>query len=126
MPTKAIRVASTRPSSRSLPEAILAPPPWGQSDYNATTHVAVPDDEGNFTIDGTAFAGSRGRVRLVRVNANGWARFSEDVGSNYTRDARGVVSLRPFDLTHQQTDANDGPDNAYMVPPIKPCPCGAH
>ncbi len=67
--------------------------PEGGSDYDATTHVAVPDGEGRFTIDCTAFHGERGQVRLVRVHANGWASFKEDLHLDYTRDAEGVLTL---------------------------------
>ena len=93
--------------------------PEGGSDYNATTHAAVPDEQGRFSIDCTAFAGKKGRMRLVRVHANGWARFSEDIGMDYQRDEAGQVTVtRP--LLEKQRAAIDG---ISRVPSAVMCPC---
>ena len=46
--------------------------PAGGGDYNATTQVAVPDDDGRFSIDCTALTRAKdGELRLVACHANG-------------------------------------------------------
>lgn len=93
--------------------------PEGGSDYNATTHATVPDKQGRFSIDCTSFAGKKGRLRLVRIHANGWSRFSEDIGMDYERDEAGQVTVTPPRL-EQQRAAIDG---GSMPPSSVMCPC---
>ncbi|MGB0768053.1 MAG: glycosyl hydrolase, partial [Phycisphaeraceae bacterium] len=81
--------------------------PEGGSDYNATSHAAVTDNDGRFTIDCTSFAGKQGRIRLVAIHANGWSRFSEDVGVNYTRDIHGKIGLDESALNSRKMDFGD-------------------
>lgn len=98
--------------------------PEGGRDYDATAHVAVPDADGGFTLDCTAFAGTRGQIRLVRVHANGWAQFKEDMHLDYTRDGDGRLDVtRPERLGEAPND----PDAVYGTPPVEdappePCP----
>jgi hypothetical protein len=48
--------------------------PMGGSDYDATTTTAVPDKNGNFTLDCQALApGRTGELRVVYLQANGQA-----------------------------------------------------
>ena len=116
---KGVRVSGKITNEGSIPvhAVVVYVDPEGNSDYNATTHVAVPDKEGRFTIDCSTFAKQAGRLRVVRFHANGWGRWNEDVGADYTRDQAGVVTLQPLDLSKQRTDAG-GPDGVYATPPM--------
>lgn len=101
---KAIRVTGRIEGDIPVHAVIAYLDPEGNSDYNATTHVAVPDAEGRFTIDCTSFAKqATGRLRLVRVHANGWARFNEDLGIDYKRDDSGAITLETLDLSKQRS-----------------------
>ena len=123
---KGVRITGKLESDTPIHAVIAYLDPEGGSDYNATTHVVVPDKNGRFMIDCTAFAKKEtGRVRLVRVHANGWAQFKEDLGMDYTRDAQGRIALNKPDLSKQRADAGPG-DEVYAIPPMKPCPCQKH
>jgi hypothetical protein len=114
---KGVRVSGQIKGDIPVHAVIAYLDPEGNSDYNATTHVAVPDKDGRFTIDCTAFANKpTGRLRLVRVHANGWSQFKEDLGADYTRDDKGVISLEPLDLNQQRTDLL-GPMDVYTTHP---------
>lgn len=67
--------------------------PEGGSDYNATTHVAVPDKDGTFKLDCNSFVKAKGDIRLVYVHANGWAAFSKNVSWPYTRTKDGQLAI---------------------------------
>jgi len=101
--------------------------PEGGSDYDARTHVVVPDEDGRFTLDCTAFHGQRGRIRLVKVHANGWAQFSQDMHLDYTRTRDGQLTVpRPERLGELPADAADG-GAVYGTMPVEgetpePCP----
>lgn len=124
---KGVRLVGRVQSDIPVHAVIAYLDPEGGSDYNATTHVAVPDDQGRFTIDCTAFAEQdKGRLRVVRVHANGWSRFNEDLGMDYTRDAQGVIKVQAPDLQRQRTEAPDPEaDGVYTVMPASACECCA-
>lgn len=93
--------------------------PEGGSDYDARTHVVVPDEDGNFTIDCTAFHGERGQVRLVKVHANGWAQFSADLRLDYTRTRDGQLTVqRPERLSDAAIEPAGG-GAAYGTMPVE-------
>jgi hypothetical protein len=119
---KALRIAGQIEGDTPVHAVIAYLDPEGNRDYNATTHVAVPDKDGRFSIDCTSFAKQNGTVRLVRVHANGWARFADDLTFAYTRDAEGTLAFDPPDLSKQLTDAGGGD----AVHAIAPCPCERH
>ena len=120
---KGVRVTGRVESDIPVYAVLAYLDPEGGSDYNATTHVAVPDKNGGFTIDCTSFAGKSGRLRLVRVHANGWAHFKEDLGMDYTRDAQGVVKIDAPDLSKQRGDAG-GPHEVSATQDADPlCEC---
>lgn len=69
----------------------------GGQDYNATTHVAIPRNDGTFSIKCDAFAKSKnGKIKLVYCFANGSASatfFSPRDGKSYSVDREGNVKL---------------------------------
>lgn len=101
---KGVRLTGQVQSDIPIHAVIAYLDPEGGSDYDATTHVAVPDKDGRFTIDCTSFAKQKGKLRLVRVHANGWAKFAKDIATNYTRDNQGILTIDPFNLNEQRTD----------------------
>ncbi|MEM9416042.1 MAG: hypothetical protein AAGA29_11290 [Planctomycetota bacterium] len=90
---KGVRLSGQIESDIPVHAVIAYLDPEGHSDYNATTHVVVPDAAGGFAFDCTSFAGRSGQVRIVAVHANGWANFSKDFHLDYTRDGEGIVAL---------------------------------
>lgn len=122
---KGVRIAGQIDSDIPVHAVLAYLDPEGGSDYDATTHVAVPDAEGRFVIDATAFAGQTGQVRLVKVHANGWAEFKQDLAMDYTRADDGTITLqRPERLGAVDAPASD--DAVYTTKPVEPCPCGKH
>lgn len=112
---KGVRVIGRIEGDMPVHAVIAYLDPEGNSDYNATTHVAVPDSEGRFTIDCTAFGKqATGQLRLVRVHTNGWARFKDDLAADYTRNEEGVIALEAFDLNKQQS-ALPSPSEVYAT-----------
>ena len=71
--------------------------PEGGGDYNATTHVGIPNADGSFTIHCDAFAKrKKGTLKLVYCFANGFtsaAHYSPRRGQNYSVDREGNVTL---------------------------------
>jgi len=122
---KGVRITATIESDIPIHAVLAYLDPEGGSDYDATTHVAVPDADGRFVIDATAFAGQTGQVRLVKVHANGWADFKQDFAMDYTRADDGAVTVqRPERLGAVDALVND--DAVYSTMPVEPCPCGKH
>ena len=115
---RTVRVAGRIEGAIPVYAVIAYLDPEGGRDYNATTHVAVPDDQGNFVIDCTAFAGKTGRLRLVRIHANGWARFAEDIGVDYQRDDQGRITVGPVELKKQRAAV----DGTTLAPSAVSCP----
>ena len=115
---KAARVSGRVESDIPVYAMLAYLDPEGGSDYNATVHATVPDDQGRFTIDCTSFTGKTGRVRLVRVHANGWARFAEDIGMDYQRDGAGRVTVAEPNLDKQRAAI----DGDFLNPSAIPCP----
>ncbi|MFN3168195.1 MAG: hypothetical protein ACE37H_14125 [Phycisphaeraceae bacterium] len=121
---KGVRVSGKVQSDIPVHAVLAYLDPQGNKDYNATTHLAVPDAQGRFTIDCAAFEGKAGRLRLAAVHANGWAPFYEDIATTYTRDPAGVVSVQPFDLDTQRAHAvGAGPNRPAALPDPSRCPC---
>lgn len=122
--SKGVRVTGRIEGDIPVHAVIAYLDPEGNSDYNATTHVAVPDEDGRFTIDCTAFANkATGRLRLVRVHANGWSQFKEDLGADYTRDEKGVITLEALELDQQRTDLVSSMDVYATQPAGALCEC---
>ena len=66
------RVAGSVSSEIPVHAVIAYTDPEGGGDYNATTQVDVPGDDGEFSIDCTALtSGKPGELRLVACHANG-------------------------------------------------------
>ncbi|MFI4860561.1 MAG: hypothetical protein ACIAXF_07775 [Phycisphaerales bacterium JB063] len=125
---RGVRLTGTVESDVPVHAVIAYLDPEGGSDYDATTHVAVPDAEGQITLDCTAFAGERGQVRIVSVHANGWANFKEDFHLEYRRNAAGQVEVRMPPRRDPRGALPDalGQDTFYGTMPVEPAtpePC---
>lgn len=93
---KAARISGDIDSDIPVHAVLVYLDPEKGSDYDATTHVAVPDKQGRFVVDCDSFADQKGDIRLVYVHANGWARFKMNVLWPYTRSKDGVLTIGPM------------------------------